>query len=233
MFLFSNNKKLSLNGIIDWHSHILPGVDDGVQNIEDSLAILADYEKVGIKQVWLTPHIMEDMPNTTDNLMREFDALLSVYRGNIILRLASENMMDSLFDERLAANDFLPIGERHEMLLVETSYFNAPLRFEENFEKIKGLGYYPLLAHPERYYYIDTLKDYKRLKEMGVRFQLNLLSLEGAYGPVAKEKSHELLKHGMYDAFGSDLHRHRQFEYLKNLTLPKKLLTRLQEIVER
>lgn len=229
--IFNSHRSIDLSGITDWHCHILPGVDDGVEDMETSLAILADYEAAGMKNVWLTPHIMEDVPNTTDDLKERFNELLSAYRGNLVIRLASENMIDSLFDEILEANDLLPIGDNHKSLLVETSYFNAPLRLNETFEKIKAKGYYPLFAHPERYNYIDSIKEYKRLKNLGVRFQLNLLSLDGAYGPVAKDKSHELLKLGMYDAFGSDLHRHRQFEYIKKLALNAGLNKQLRKIV--
>ena len=54
----------TLRGFTDCHSHILPGVDDGVKTLRESLAILAKYEDLGISDLWLTPHIMEDIPNT-------------------------------------------------------------------------------------------------------------------------------------------------------------------------
>jgi len=219
MFLFPKHKNLPLNGITDWHSHILPGVDDGIQEMETALAVLDDYEKAGIRQVWLTPHIMEDVPNTTDDLKERFNDLLSAYRGNVILRLASENMIDSIFYERLKANDLLPIGDHHDMLLVETTVFNAPMDFEDTLREIKSKGYYPLLAHPERYHYLDSLKDYKHIKELGVRFQLNLFSLDGAYGKTVQKKAQDLLRHGMYDFYGTDLHRHPQTERLTDMTL--------------
>ena len=93
------------HGFVDWHNHILPGVDDGVQTIDEALQILAEYERLRIKEVWLTPHIMEDIPNTTKHLQERFDELQSAYSGNITLHLASENMLDKLFEERLEQND--------------------------------------------------------------------------------------------------------------------------------
>ena len=84
------------HGFVDWHNHILPGVDDGVQTIDEALQILAEYERLRIKEVWLTPHIMEDIPNTTKHLQERFDELQSAYSGNITLHLASENMLDKL-----------------------------------------------------------------------------------------------------------------------------------------
>ena len=80
MFSFFCTKKKLVNtgifkGATDWHSHILPGVDDGIQTLEDSLDVLAYYEKIGIKEVWLTPHIMEDMPNTIEELRERYEEL--------------------------------------------------------------------------------------------------------------------------------------------------------------
>ena len=75
--LFFNKKKISntdvFSGYTDWHSHLLPGVDDGVKTIDTSLSILARYEELGVRRVWLTPHIMEDIPNTTESLRQRFD----------------------------------------------------------------------------------------------------------------------------------------------------------------
>ena len=65
----------------DWHCHILPGVDDGVQSMDESLQILAEYERLGVKEVWLTPHIMEDIPNTTEKLRERFIELRTAYQA--------------------------------------------------------------------------------------------------------------------------------------------------------
>lgn len=220
--LFSRPKRFDYKGLTDWHCHILPGVDDGVEDMETALAILGEYERIGIREVWLTPHIMEDVPNSTSRLKERHEDLLSAYQGRIIIRLASENMIDSLFQERLAQNDILPIGHKHNMLLVETSTFNAPIDFEDTLIEIRRKGYYPLLAHPERYAYIQNIRDYQKLKDIGILFQLNLLSLTGYYGKIAMHKSHKMLKNGMYDVFGTDLHRPEQLLYLNQLSLTKK-----------
>lgn len=196
-----------LEGITDWHSHILPGVDDGFKDIEDSLKALADMEKLGVKDLWLTPHIMEDCPNETKDLRKRFEDFRSQYNGKIRLHLAAENMLDNLFEDRLEVNDFLPLGETGNHLLVETSYFNPPMNMTRMLEQVLAKGYFPVLAHPERYRYMDEL-DYKRLKEMGILFQANYFSLVGGYGNTARKKLEWLLKKGMIDLMGSDLHRH-------------------------
>ena len=199
-------------GFTDWHCHILPGVDDGVQTMEKALQILAEYERLGVKEVWLTPHIMEDIPNTTEKLRDRFTELRTAYQGSVMLHLASENMLDNLFEERLEKNDLLPIGKDGKHLLVETSYFNPPMGLSNILLRIKAKGYYPILAHPERYMYMSET-DYKRLNSMNVKFQLNQFSLLGLYGKDVQKRAKTLQKQGLYNYIGTDLH---QINILRN-----------------
>ena len=192
-------------GFTDWHCHILPGVDDGVQSMDESLQILVEYERLGVKEVWLTPHIMEDIPNTTEKLRDRFTELKAAYQGPVLLNLASENMLDNLFEERLEKNDLLPIGKEGRLLLVETSYFNPPMGLNNILLRIKAKGYYPILAHPERYLYMNE-NDYLHLRSMNIQFQLNQFSLFGLYGKDVQKRSKALQKLKTYDYIGSDLH---------------------------
>lgn len=198
-------------GFTDWHSHILPGVDDGVRTMEEALDILRLYEGLGVKTVWLTPHIMEDMPNTTAHLRERVAELQAAYTGPITLHLAAENMLDNLFEERLKKNDLLPLGENGNHLLVETSYFTPPMGLNNILLRIKAKGYYPVLAHPERYVYMGE-SDYRQLKDMGVKFQLNLPSIAGMYGKLAKRKAQLLLNKGMITYVGTDTHNYKMFQ---------------------
>ncbi len=206
---FFHKRKVSVKGLLnggtDYHSHILPGVDDGVQSMEEALEILCMYETIGVKALWLTPHIMEDIPNTTTRLKERFAELQSVYSGTVQLNLAAEYMLDSVFEERLANNDLLPLGEQGNHLLVETSYFTPPMGLHNTLRRIQAKGYYPVLAHPERYMYMGS-EEYKQLKEMQVKFQLNVFSLSGGYGSVVKRKALSLQKQSMYEMNGSDVH---------------------------
>lgn len=197
-----------LRGMTDWHCHILPGVDDGFRSMEESLEALDFYAELGITQVWLTPHIMEDIPNTPEGLRARFDELRSAYQGPVRLHLAAEHMLDTLFEERMEAGELMPMGADGDTLLVETSYFNPPMDLYGLLERIKQKGYKPLLAHPERYVYMD-MSDYRRLRGMGVELQLNLMSLFGLYGQDARAKSMQLLREGYYGRAGTDLHRLR------------------------
>ena len=213
MALWPFKKKVStladaglMQGLTDWHSHILPGVDDGIPDMEKSLETLREYEHMGVRRVWLTPHIMEDYDNETSALRSRFAELQAEWKGGVELRLGAENMLDSLFEDRLAARDFLPVGDEGSHLLVETSYFSPPMNFDDLIDEIQAAGYHVLLAHPERYRYMDET-DYNRLKERGVDFQLNFMSTVGMYGETARKKAAWLLKEGMANAVGSDVHR--------------------------
>lgn len=212
MWPFSRKSSLEQGGFFcgytDWHSHLLPGVDDGVQTLDETLEILRLYEGLSVSAVWLTPHIMEDMPNTPEDLKKRFSELQKAYTGTVQLHLAAENMLDSLFEERLEKRELLTLGAAGDHLLVETSYFSPPMNFHGLLERIKSAGYFPVLAHPERYLYMGE-KDYKVLKSMGIRFQLNFMSPLGVYGEEARKKSLWLLANGCYDISGSDTHRLR------------------------
>ena len=201
-----------LTGFTDHHSHILPGVDDGVKKMEVSLKVLERYEQLGIAEVWCTPHIMEDIPNTTEKLQVRFAELCEAYQGPIKLHLAAEYMMDALFEERLEQGDLLKLGDDGNQLLVETSYFTPPMDMDKILLRIKQRGLYPMLAHPERYVYMNKER-YTELKDKGIRFQLNLSSLAGAYGSEAKDKALWILKKEYYNLVGSDLHSLRNADY--------------------
>lgn len=210
MNLFKRCRLLENSGIfqdfIDYHCHILPGVDDGVRTMNETLQILQEYERLGIREVWLTPHVMEDTPNTSHALIWQFEMLKYAYQGTVVLHLSAEYMLDNLFEERLNQNDLLPMGEKGNHLLVETSYFNPPVRFHDILSRIKAKGFHPVLAHPERYLYLEET-EYRQLKSMGIRFQLNLFSLYGLYGKNVRKRAEHLKAKAMYEYVGTDLHR--------------------------
>ena len=152
---------------------------------------------------------MEDYPNKTGILRQHFKNFCTEYirysKNPITLSLASENMLDSLFMQRLSGNDLLPIIDSSH-LLVETSYYISPFHFKELLEQIMNKGYTLILAHPERYLYMNE-SDYQQLKSINVQFQLNQFSLLCLYGKEVKKKALMLQKLRMYDYTGTDLHR--------------------------
>ena len=219
-----------LKGWTDWHSHILPSVDDGVKLMEDSLKILDFYEKEGVSEVWFTPHIMADTPNETEFLCSKFEKFQAMYKGNVKIHLSAEHMIDRLFEQRLDEDDLLPYDDKS--LLVETSYLNPPLNLWEMLEKIPTKGYYPILAHPERYVYMEE-EDYKRLIRKDVEFQLNLPSVVGMYGREAQHKAIWLLKKDYYQRSGSDVHRYDALiSNFNKKTIPASIFKAIEEIID-
>lgn len=216
--------------ITDFHSHILPGVDDGVRTMEEALTILDRLAREGVEALWLTPHIMEDVPNKTEALKARFAELQAAYSGPVRLHLSAEYMLDSLFVERLETRDLLPFGERGDHLLVETSCFTPPMDLDGLLGRIRSAGFFPVLAHPERYFYMDR-KDYKRLAGAGVLFQLNLGSIAGAYGREVRQKARWLLRHRFYTVAGSDLHRKRMVDTILTYKHPRRILPLLEHTI--
>lgn len=215
MFLF--RKKISLlesnvfASFADYHAHILPGVDDGVSTLKDALAVLRCYQELGVAEVTLTPHVMEDYPKNETLFLRErFAELRAAYTGSVKLFLGAEYMLDGGFEKHLLVGELLPVAGNH--LLVETSCVSQPLGFDVLLRMIRTKGYFPLLAHPERYLYL-ALNDYVRLKREGVKFQLNILSLAGVYGGEVRKRARWLLRNGYYEFRGSDLHDLESFRY--------------------
>lgn len=216
--------------ITDHHSHVLPGVDDGVRTMEESLAVLDRLAREGVEVLWLTPHIMEDVPNRTEDLRARFAELQAAYSGPVRLHLAAEYMLDSLFVERLEARDLLTFGERGDHLLVETSCFTPPMDLDGLLARIRSAGFFPVLAHPERYFYMDR-RDYRRLAQTGLLFQLNLGSIAGAYGREVSRKARWLLRHDYYTIAGSDLHRERMVDTILTYKHPRRILPLLEHTI--
>lgn len=193
-----------LKGFKDIHTHILYGVDDGVSDKGTALDTLLRLEELGITNICLTPHIMNDLTdNNPDFLNQRYEELKNEYRGNISLSLGAEYMLDNNFGSHLN-NKILTIGDNY--ILVETSYLNPPLNFDSILNEVRKKGYYIILAHPERYLYMDKDNYEKLEKEDFLYFQLNILSLTGYYGKKAQESSKFLLKNDFYKFIGSDIH---------------------------
>lgn len=226
--LFDTKKSIQesgcLSGKTDRHSHILYGVDDGVKNAQEALSILSYQESIGIKEVWCTPHIMENIPNTTTALKERFEELCKIYNGPVKLHLAAEYMLDTIFEERLENKDFLTMEDN--TILVETSTIVPPYDLKGMIRGAMSEGYNVLFAHPERCRFLE-IKDCEELCNMGIKLQLNIASLVGFYGKNTKSKGEILLKKGLYSAFGSDCHRERVIKNQYNTAVLKK------EIIQR
>jgi len=221
MFLFGK-KNIQKVPILrnDLHSHLIPGIDDGSQSIEDTLEILHMMSNLGYKKIITTPHIMADTYRNSTKCILDGLATLreAIFYANIDIKIdvAAEYYLDELFLERLNNGDILTLGGGY--LLFETSYISKPINFEEIIFKMTMKGYKPLLAHPERYRYISHPKKiYSRMKELNIYFQLDINSLGGYYGKDALRLAKLLSRWGMIDFLGSDIHYKKQVLYLESV----------------
>lgn len=221
-------------GACDVHCHLLPGVDDGFATAEKSLHALKKLEEHGVARMILTPHFMKDYPlNDRESITAKFEDFKAQAAEvcNIELRLAAEYMLDARFLEHFEQG-FLTLDRAGTHVLCETSYMMYEHGITEMIYEIMCAELQPVIAHPERYEYANR-DNYFRWKDKNYKFQLNLLSLAGAYGGPAVEKAHFLLKEGLYDYLGSDMHGLGNFErFLPGLKLKTKEIDLLGQLLE-
>jgi protein-tyrosine phosphatase len=222
--LFFNKKNIPLtdffkNDFVDIHSHLLPGIDDGAKDLNASIDLIEKMSSYGIKSFITTPHILGDVyPNTPEIIKSKLQTvkneLLKRNITDIAIDAAAEYMMDEQFSEMIEKDEkLLTLKDNH--VLVEMSYFNAPINLYEVLFQLQLKGYKPVLAHPERYnYYHTDFKSYHKLKQAGCLFQLNLLSLTDYYGKGVQKTAEKILKENLYDFVGTDTHHQRHLEML-------------------
>lgn len=214
---FSKKKKLSLS--VDIHSHLLPGLDDGVKSFDEAIEILQSLQSLGYQKVITTPHIYPEVyPNTPDDILSKFETLkkkIKTYGLSLEVECAAEYFLDSSFLGTIKSGDqILSFGDGY--VLFETPFYTKPLLFEEVIFELIAKGYKPVFAHPERYQYLEKKSEWlNQLHDQGVKLQVNLPSLAGAYGETPKRIAEKLLKDSKVSFLGSDIHRSNQMGLLK------------------
>ncbi|MCE2935677.1 MAG: tyrosine-protein phosphatase [Cyclobacteriaceae bacterium] len=198
---------------VDFHSHLIPGLDDGVKTVDDSIGILSFFEQLGIKRCITTPHIMADTyPNTPDGIRSGMATLKPRLQPTQGFDAAAEYYLDEKFVQMLdQPGSLLTFDDRY--LLFETNFVSEPLNLNEVIFKMTVAGYRPVLAHPERYAYL-TVQKAEDVRNRGVLLQLNLLSLIGYYGRPAETMARQLIDRGLIDAVGTDTHSMAQAQLL-------------------
>ncbi|MDB5090632.1 MAG: polysaccharide biosynthesis protein phosphatase [Mucilaginibacter sp.] len=203
--------------VVDMHSHVLPGIDDGAQNLEESIFLVKQMMALGIKKIIATPHIMIDYyRNTAESINGALEILkaeLVKEKLAIEVEAAAEHYFDETFEARVDDGKLMVMGDNY--VLFEFSFINKPLNTIPVIQKLRDLGYKPILAHPERYPYMD-LEQFKTLHDWGVDFQLNTISLTGYYGREAKKIAEDLIDNQLINFISSDMHHPRHAEAFKN-----------------
>lgn len=207
------------NNHIDIHSHLLPGIDDGAVTIDDTGTLIAGLQRIGFSKFITTPHVMGEVWNNKrthiEEKLKTTTAELEIPNIETNFKAAAEYMIDAEFRELFIKEKLLTLKENY--VLVEISYLNPPIQLYDILFELQIAGYQPVLAHPERYnfYHHPTLSDYHKLKKAGCLFQLNMLSTVGYYGERVAKISDALLKAGLIDFIGSDVHHTRHLEFMK------------------
>lgn len=226
-------KDLIPNNYIDIHSHLLPGIDDGAKTFEDSLSLTQKLLSFGFTQFITTPHIIQHVwDNNLEQILANKAATVKELEKNDInipFRAAAEYLMDDQFVRLFQSGELLTLKDNY--VLVEMSYINPPIHLYNILFDLKIAGYIPVLAHPERYlFYHNNFNEYIKLKKAGCLFQLNLLSIVGYYGNSITKIAENLLKKGMYDFVGSDVHHNNHLAAFQQKVQLKDLLP-LKEII--
>lgn len=227
-FLFKPKVNPDLSFLsVDMHSHLLPGIDDGLAKVEQSVEFIRKLQELGYRKLICTPHILSTLyPNNRETILPRLDIVQKAVeqaRINIKIDAAAEYMIDHDFVQLLQQsrkNDLLTIKDTY--ILIEMSYLDESPFLRQVVFDLQMMDLVPVLAHPERYrYYHNRFERYESLKEAGCKLQVNVLSLSGGYGPDVKKTAEKLFKNEMVDFLGTDMHHQRHLAMLQELATRK------------
>lgn len=199
---------------VDIHSHLLPGIDDGAADVGQSVSLIKGLSDLGFHKFICTPHIFTELyPNTPESISGALSSTQEALRKEglqVEIGAAAEYMVDETFK---IADQLLCLKDKY--ILIEMSYLNEFPNIEQAIFDLQIKGYVVVLAHPERYnFYHNSMQRFHRLKDMGVLFQLNLLSVTGYYGKEVKSVADQLLRLNCYDLAATDLHHDKHLQAL-------------------
>ena len=191
----------------DMHSHLIPAIDDGAISLEESINMIKVLHELGFQKVITTPHVMNDFyKNTSKTILGGLDLVRTeLQKQNISVEIeaAAEYYLDYEFEEKIKAGNLLTFSDNY--ILVETSFLEAPPNFKKMIFQLQLEGYKVILAHPERYSFMN-MEDYEDLQSRSVFMQLNLLSLIGHYGTDVQNKANMMIEKELINFVGTDCH---------------------------
>jgi tyrosine-protein phosphatase YwqE len=205
----------------DMHSHLLPGLDDGLKTMDDTIAFIKELHSLGYQKLICTPHIIADLhPNSPDTILPRLEEVRTALKEqNIPVQIdaAAEYMVDMDFENSIKKGDqLLTLDDKY--ILIEMSYIAPSPNIEQVIFDLSLRGLKPVIAHPERYlYYHNDFEKYQRFIDLGTVLQVNLLSLLGYYGKGVKATAEKLIKQNMIQFAGTDMHHTNHLNGLKEL----------------
>jgi protein-tyrosine phosphatase len=226
--LFSKEEKINILTDFSWlgvdiHSHLIPGIDDGVKTLEESVSLIREFKELGFHRIITSPHIMTDgYNNSSSDILNGRDIVIeAIAKENIDVSFdaIAEYYLDETIFQKIKDRDLLTIGDN--FVLVELSYYNKSHSVNKYFFELRSAGYKVILAHPERYPYFhsEDLDSYHEMFDSGIYLQLNLSSISGVYGKNIMHISEKLIDAGLIKFVGTDLHNTRHLSYIKQALL--------------
>ncbi len=220
MFSFLKRKPSALLTPLttDIHSHLLAQLDDGVKSMDEAIALILRFKSMGFSKIITTPHVNSDYyrndPSSIHERLRELRDILSEKKIFIHIEAAAEYQLDEELSRKIANQEkLLTFGNSY--LLFETNFLSEPLNLKEFIFKAISSGYKLVLAHPERYQYMD-LEKAQDLRDRGVLFQINIPSLVGYYSKPIQKMAYQLIDRGWIDFLGSDCHNAIHLDLMKD-----------------
>lgn len=214
----------------DIHSHLIPGIDDGSPDMDTSLALLKELEMLGYKKIITTPHVKTEY---FQNDVTKLDDLCERLRRSarfegikLDIEVGAEHLLDEGVNQRIKNGQFKTFGDNY--LLVELPFMFPPFGLDGYIFELQLAGYKLILAHPERYlYWLNDFNQFIRLKDSGVLFQVNIISLGNYYGKDVYNLAKKLIDNNMVELLGTDTHSAKHIEAVRkscSSSLLKKLL---------
>jgi tyrosine-protein phosphatase YwqE len=204
---------------IDYHSHVLPGLDDGATDLQNAAELVSAMKSWGFEKITCTPHINALYRNTPDGIRRAFDALqaeLEDRKTDITLAMSAEyRLVPETWPEVMEKGWLMPIEDKYILTELPISKreeigWIKPL---EEFRKLVSMGLTPILPHPERYFYLPH-RELMEFVEAGVVIQCNYGSLAGLYGIEARDRARALVSEGIVSLYGTDMHNLKYVEII-------------------
>jgi protein-tyrosine phosphatase len=219
--LFGSGEKSplpDLSGLlVDMHSHLIPGIDDGVQSMEESLNMIRQLHSFGYKKLITTPHINVRFPNTPEiikNGLTLVKEMVEKEKIPVSIEAAAEYYIEDGIEKIIGEGNLLTFGNKS--ILVELSYFIPYPAFSNVIYELQMASYDVILAHAERYtYWHNKFAEYENLKARDVKLQVNFSSLTGYYSIPVRNTARTLIDNGWIDYAGTDVHNQQYLKLLK------------------